>query len=136
MNTISTFIAKIIGFINDVLVPLVFAVAFIFFLYGVARYLIVGAANAESRKKAGEIILYSVIGFALMLSIWGIVNLVTNTFGFSSQGRPCLPTYGKDANCGGVSGGSNAKPATAEPIAPGDSGPTPLNPSTGLPAIY
>jgi hypothetical protein len=104
METITEIVTSIINLINNVLVPLVFAVAFIFFLFGVVQYLIIGAANAEKRKTGLQIIMYSVIGFAVMMSVWGIVNLVRNSFGLDSNARPCLPTFGKDEDCSDVPG--------------------------------
>jgi hypothetical protein len=114
MTTISDIITKLIDFINNVLVPLVFALAFITFIWGVYKYLIAGASDKEKRQSGREVIVYSVIGFAVMMSIWGIVNLVRNSFGFDSNARPCLPTFGKDEDCSSVSG-SNSGSSNSQP---------------------
>ncbi|HEX7651468.1 MAG TPA: hypothetical protein VF439_02010 [Candidatus Paceibacterota bacterium] len=82
----------ILGLINNVLVPLIFAVAFVVFLFGVFRYFIAGATSDESRKSGGQLVLYGIIGFAIMISVWGLVNVVTNTFGLDSQYHPPYPT--------------------------------------------
>lgn len=137
MKTISGAITNIISFINDVLVPLVFAVAFIVFLYGVARYFIAGAADPEKRKNGRDIIIYSVVGFAVMMSVWGLVNLVKNSFGFDSNARPCLPTFGKDTDCSNVPGsGSGSADNTPQNLLPNNPANEPANPNTGLPGIY
>lgn len=83
---------RILSLINDVLVPLIFAIAFIVFLWGVFKYFIAGATEPESRKKGGQLVLYGVIGFAIMVSVWGLVNVVTNTFSLDSQYHPAFPT--------------------------------------------
>ncbi len=112
MTKLSSFVVQIIDFINNFLVPLIFAVAFIVLLYGIARYMIAGAANVESRKTGRDVIIYSIIGFAIMISIWGLINLVKNSFGLESNSRPCLPTFNKDPNCTDVPGTSNTTGGT------------------------
>jgi hypothetical protein len=101
MTKLTALITSFIDFINNVLVPLVFAVAFIVFIFGVFRYFIAGAANPEKRKQGTELIMYSVIGFAVMMSIWGLVNLAIGTFGFDNTNRPCLPTFNATNDCAG-----------------------------------
>ena len=107
MDTLTKIATSIITFINDVLVPLVFAIAFIVFIFGVFRYMIAGAADPEKRKNGTQLILYSVIGFAVMVSVWGLVNLLVGTFGFDSNARPCLPTFSGNCNSGSVTNTSN-----------------------------
>lgn len=94
MPTIFSLINGIIIFINDYLVPLIFAIAFIMFLYGVFRGFIANGGNEAKRTEGRKFVVYGVIGFAIMLSVWGLVNLITNTFGFYSPTRPALPTFG------------------------------------------
>lgn len=69
-----------IGIINNIAVPLLFAVSFLVFIFGVFRYFIAGGADEEKRKQATQMILYGIIGFALMVSVWGLVNILLNTF--------------------------------------------------------
>lgn len=77
----------------DMLVPVIFAIAFIVFLWGVFTYFIAGGANDEKRKEGAKFVMWSIIGFVVMVSIWGIVNVFANTLGFNKENRPCLPTF-------------------------------------------
>jgi Type IV secretion system pilin len=84
------------GIINGILVPLLFAVAFLTFLWGIFEYFIAGGANEEKRKQGKSFILYGLIGFFIMMSVWGLVNVVVNTFGLGSgenNGNQTAPTY-------------------------------------------
>lgn len=101
MEPIYRIAATIITLINDIFVPLIFAVAFVFFLLGVFKYFFKGADSEDERKKGRDFVVSSVIGFFLMISIWGIVRLLTGTFGLDSDTRPCLPTFGSRDNCPG-----------------------------------
>lgn len=102
MNTVSSDIQSFINFINGYVVPLIFAVAFVVFLWGVFQYFIAGGASDEGREKGRQFIMYGIIGFVLMFSIWGIVSVLYYSLGFNSNARPPLPTFG-----GGTTGTTN-----------------------------
>lgn len=95
---ISNFSNSLIGLLNTVVVPLVFAVAFLVFIWGVYNYFILGGANAEKRAEGSKFVLSALVGFVLMISIWGIVQLLLGTFpGLKDQSRPALPCF--SGNC-------------------------------------
>lgn len=73
---IDAFVLNINQFINNVLVPLVFAVAFLVFIWGVFNFFILGGGDEEKQSKGKSLMLYAIVGFVLMISIWGIVNLL------------------------------------------------------------
>jgi hypothetical protein len=81
----------IIGIINGILVPVLFALAFIVFLWGVAKTYIFSGGDAAQVKQGHWLILWGLIGFAVMLSIWGLVNIVTDTFGLTDDVPDNLP---------------------------------------------
>ncbi len=76
--------ATVISIINGVLVPVLFAISFIVFLYGVAKSYIFSTGNEEDVKSGHKIILWGLIGFAVMISVWGLVNLVVSIFGLNN----------------------------------------------------
>jgi hypothetical protein len=82
---------SIIGIINGILLPLLIAVAFIFFLWGAFKYFIYGAADPESRKTGAQFVLYAVIGFVLIFSLWGLVNLLMGTLSLTPGGTHPQP---------------------------------------------
>jgi hypothetical protein len=80
MMTLTLIGMNIIGLINGVLVPLVFAISFIVFLYGVATKYILSNGDEGKVKEGHTLILWGIIGFVVMVSVWGLVNVVANTF--------------------------------------------------------
>ena len=78
--------------INSILVPVIFALAFIVFIYGVAKAYIFSGGNETERAKGHQLILWGIIGFVVMLSLWGLVNVVANTFGLTGYSAPALPS--------------------------------------------
>ncbi|CAN5703339.1 hypothetical protein BH11PAT2_BH11PAT2_05720 [soil metagenome] len=97
MTTITGIISSLQNIIN-LLVPLVFAVAFIVFIYGVFRYFILGGGNEEKRAEGRKFVMWGIIAFAIMVSVWGLVNVITGTLNFGSTSRPNLPTFSGSSN--------------------------------------
>ena len=91
-STLCSVGSNILYLINYVLVPLLFAIAFIVFLYGVASAYIFSRGDEEAVKKGHRLILWGIIGFVVMVSLWGLVNVVANTFGLNGVGAPPTPT--------------------------------------------
>ena len=79
---LSNQVTYIITFINKTLVPFLLTLAFLFFIYGVFKYFILGGDNDEKRNEGKQAVLWAVIAFVVVASIWGIVKLLTDGLGF------------------------------------------------------
>lgn len=62
---------------NTAVFPLLQAFAFLGFLIGVVRYFFMG--GEEGRSQGRQFMLWSVVGFAVLFSTWGLVNLLLAT---------------------------------------------------------
>ncbi|HYE23297.1 MAG TPA: pilin [Candidatus Paceibacterota bacterium] len=80
----------IIDLINNVAVPLVFAIAFIVFIWGIFQYFIQGGHDEEAKDKGKSLMLWGLIGFFIMVSVWGLVNILTGTLN-TDESIPELP---------------------------------------------
>lgn len=76
-----TFTDRLISAGNTLVIPLIFAFAFLFFLYGVFKYFILGGDSDKSREEGRAFILWGIVALAVMLSTWGLVRIFMNTFG-------------------------------------------------------
>ena len=85
MAETTTFLSNIVNFINTTLIPLIFAVAFLVFLWGMFVTFILGGKDSTKQEEGKSLMLYAVIGFVVMLSLWGIVNLLVDSFGFGDD---------------------------------------------------
>lgn len=92
-DVLGKYLADIIVFINKYLIPFIWAIAFIVFIWGVYTYFIAGGADEEKRSQGKQLVMWSVIAFVVMSSVWGIVNLLTNSFGFGNENAPKPPTF-------------------------------------------
>ena len=88
INVIRPYSNGIIDVINGILVPVLMAIAFIVFLWGVFKYFIFGASSDTERATGRQFVLWGVIGFVIILSLWGLVNIVLQTFRLSPGGGP------------------------------------------------
>ncbi len=98
VSDVGTFI---IGTINNVLVPVLFAVAFMVFLWGAFDVFILGANSEEVKEKGKNLMLWGLIGFFVMVSIWGLVNILTGTVSFGNSTGPSSGTPSAGVNVGG-----------------------------------
>jgi len=82
----------IIDIINGLFLPVLMAVAFITFLWGVYQYFILGASDEKSRTTGRQFVMWGIVGFVVILSVWGLVGLVGSTFNLSPGGvAPAYP---------------------------------------------
>lgn len=72
---------EIVEFVNASIIPLFYALAFLLFVIGMVRFFFLG--GDEGREKGRQFMLWGIIGFAVMFSVWGIVRLLLATFGVS-----------------------------------------------------
>lgn len=64
------------------LVPLLFAIAIIGFMWGVIQ-MVINPEDAEKRKKGKMYMVWGIVALFVMLSIFGLVQIITNTFGIN-----------------------------------------------------
>ena len=81
VNTPSTFselVAFFLGLINQI-VPLIFALAFLFIVWKLIDAWIIHPDDGSRREEGKTIIITGVIVLVLMLSVWGILNMLINS---------------------------------------------------------
>jgi len=70
----------LIGKIINPLTGLVMSLIVLFFFYNSAQYLFKSNKSSEERQKIMTSLMWSVIVMFILASIWGLVQLVANTF--------------------------------------------------------
>lgn len=76
--------------IVSAIVPLLFSLALIAFLYGVVKFLM-NADDQEARDKGKLFMIWGIVALAVMFSVWGLVGILRNTFGVTNSAIPSLP---------------------------------------------
>lgn len=75
----------ILGFINTVLIPFIFGIGFLVFVWGMFLYFIFGGANDESKKNGKSLMIWATVGFVMMIIFWGVIRLVATFTGLELE---------------------------------------------------
>lgn len=78
--TVNSLLNGIVGTILQPLVELMFVVALAVFFWGIIEF-IMKSSTDEGREKGKKNIMYGVIGMFIMFSVYGIISIITGTFG-------------------------------------------------------
>jgi hypothetical protein len=68
---------------------LLYAAAFVAFFWGLVQY-ILNTEDAKKREQSTSWMMWSVIALFVMVALWGIVGLLTRTFGLTPSVIPQL----------------------------------------------
>jgi len=95
-------------------VPLLIALGVVYLVYGIVTYVIAG--DEEAKTTGRDKIISGIIGLAVIVSIWGLVYMVTNTFrstGYSPEGsqlQKLIPSRPSGSNSNLNSNSNNTIP--------------------------
>lgn len=86
--SVLTFVGKISTEILNPLIAIMFAVASVYFFYGVAHY-IWNPDNEEARESGRKSMLWGLVGMFIMVAVFGIMKFLISSVG----GDPTLMNY-------------------------------------------
>lgn len=97
MTTNAFNVLQRIQILLNTIMPLLIAIAAVWFIWGVITYVISG--DEDKKKTARGHIIQGLIGLFIILSFWGIVALINNTLGINPvsinpSAIPCIPAPG------------------------------------------
>lgn len=82
--TIIPFLSNVIDLIINPLLLLLFALSFLYTVYGVFNFLRqdISAADAK-RSEARNAVIWGIVGMIIMFSVFGLIKFVLDTFGIA-----------------------------------------------------
>lgn len=83
-TAVLNFINKVNGVILNPLIKLVFAIALLYFFFGIFQF-IRSETSDSNRKKGQQKILYGLVGMFIMVSAYGIIHFILQTFGIPAN---------------------------------------------------
>ena len=81
---LDSFIDKVDTMIINPLISLLFALAVVFFLYGVLEF-ILNQANEEKKTTGKQHMIWGIVGITIMMGVWAILGILLNTLGISKD---------------------------------------------------
>ena len=90
-SSLEEVIINIQAFINSTLIPFVIGLAVLVFIFGLFQFITAGG-DEDKLKTARGTIIWGIVIIAVMISVWGLINLVVGTFGLG-QSAGTLPDY-------------------------------------------
>ena len=85
-------LVNIVTFINDILIPFIIGIGFLFFVWGIFLYFIMGGADEEKRVKGRSLMIHATIGFVAIIIFFGVINLLTTSIGLEGETLKDIPT--------------------------------------------
>ncbi len=76
--------------IGGSVIPFIFALAVVMFIWGVVKYFILNADEEKKRAEGKQFMIWGIVALAVMLSVWGLVGILKTTFGINT-GNSVLP---------------------------------------------
>ena len=76
-------------YISTGFVPIIFTLAFIYFIVGVIKYVI--SDSEKDKAKGRQFMIWGIVALFAMVSVWGLVRVIGNTFGIGTGALPLLP---------------------------------------------
>lgn len=71
--------------------PLLILAALVLFLFGIVKRFFLGGKESADRAEAGKYILWGVVALFVMVSVWGLVNLLRGSFNLDNSNIPIAP---------------------------------------------
>lgn len=65
--------------ISNAIIPLLFSAALAIFIFGVVKF--IGNSDSKEKEKGRDFMIWGIVGLFVMISVWGLVNVLNATFG-------------------------------------------------------
>lgn len=92
-SAITPYSQGIVDLINGVIVPVLLAIAFLIFLWGLYKYFIWNNDSESEKMEGRKFAMWGIIGFVVIFSVWALVGIVRSTLSFSNEANPAAPTF-------------------------------------------
>lgn len=80
---------NIIAVLGNVVVPFLWGIAFLMFVWNAIRYFVIEGHSEDGREKAKSLMIWSVAAFVFVSIFWGIINMLTSSSGLTGEEQPC-----------------------------------------------
>lgn len=89
ITTIQSLICKLNEILGAIL-PFLIALGVVYFVWGVITYVI--SSDEEAKKTGRNRMIFGIIGLVVIVGMWGLVRIITNTFDLRNTTNINFPT--------------------------------------------
>lgn len=92
MLALAVDLTDMLGIFNDLIntiLPIIIALALLYFFWGLAQF-VLAAGDETKQGEAKSIMIWGVIALFVMISVWGLVNILVETFGLDTAAPAIL----------------------------------------------
>lgn len=80
---------NIIAVLSSVVIPFLWGIAFLMFVWNAVRYFVIEGHSEDGREKAKSLMIWSVAAFVFVSIFWGIINMLATSTGLTGGQQPC-----------------------------------------------
>jgi uncharacterized membrane protein len=88
-----TRLAQSIGGVIKILIPIVAALALLYFFWGLGKF-ILNAGDEEKRKEGKSIMIWGIVALFIITSVWGLTDFIGSALNIEEAGSQDIPTVG------------------------------------------
>ena len=88
-SSVDSALETVQGFIAD-LIPFAIGIAVLVFIWGLIKYVTAGG-DGDKQTEARNTIIWGIIIIFVMVSVWGLVNVLSTTFNLDNDNIPLAP---------------------------------------------
>jgi hypothetical protein len=88
---LTSFGTTITGVISNAVIPVLFAIAIVYFIWGVVKF-IMSAGDDEARAKGKSMMIWGIVGLVVIVCVYGLIQFLSGATGLQSGGSVTLPT--------------------------------------------
>ena len=85
--SVDSFLTNVNREIINPLIIFLFALALVFFLYGMLEFILNGASD-EKRTTGKSHMIWGIVGITIMMGVWAILGVLTRTMEIDGQVKP------------------------------------------------
>ncbi|MFZ3020334.1 MAG: hypothetical protein WA051_02345 [Minisyncoccia bacterium] len=92
LNYVEQLLSSISRLVNTAL-PVIVAVALLFFFYGLAKFILASGGDDDAKKAGKHIMVWGIVALFVMVSVWGLVAFLGQALGIQQgQSLPNVPS--------------------------------------------
>ena len=87
-GNIQQFLGFLTCLIDNSIIPFIFALAVLAFIWGALNYFLLSGGEEEKRSKGKQFMIWGIIALTVMMCVWGLVGILGGTFSISTSALP------------------------------------------------